>query len=114
MDLKFDIIGASIKHYREAKGLSQEELGAILDISIRHLSAIETGTRGVSLSLLVSIANALEVSSDDLLTPHNLNNPNSVALKDWVELMHDCNPTEKAILLDMLKRMKALLSEYGI
>ena len=113
MDLKFDLIGMRIKYYREAKGISQEELGAILDISVRHISAIETGTRGISLNLLVDIANALEVSSDDLLT-HNLTHSNSVAATEWYEVMHDCTPTEKVILMDMLKHMKALLLENGI
>ena len=110
MNLKFDIIGMRIKYYREVKGISQEELGAILDISVRHISAIETGT---SLSLLVDIANALDVSSDDLLT-HNLKHPNSVTAAEWYELMHNCTPTEKTILMDMLKHMKALLLENGI
>ena len=67
MDLKFDLIGERIKHFREAKDISQEELSAILDTSVRHISAIETGTRGISLSLLVDIANALDISSDDIL-----------------------------------------------
>lgn len=87
MDLKFDLIGSRIKYYREVKGISQEELGAILDISVRHISAIETGTRGISLNLLVDIANALEVSSDDLLT-RNLTHSNSVAATEWYEVMH--------------------------
>lgn len=113
MDLKFSLIGERIKHYREAKGKSQEELGDILDISVRHISAIETGARGISLSLLVDIANALDVSSDDLLTV-NLKRPNSVNGTEWYELMHDCTPTEKAILMDMLKHMKVLLRENGI
>ncbi len=113
MDLKFDLIGARIKYYREAKGISQEELGDILDISVRHISALETGTRGISLALLVDIANALDVSSDDLLT-FNLKHPNSVNSAEWYELMHDCTPTEKIILMDMLKHMKSLLLENGI
>lgn len=113
MDLKLNLIGDRIKHYREVKGISQEELSAILDISVRHISAIETGTRGISLNLLVEIANALDVSSDDLLT-YNLNHSNSVTATEWYAVMHDCTPTEKAILMDMLKHMKKLLSEHGI
>ena len=113
MDLKFDLIGERIKHFREAKEISQEELSAILDTSVRHISAIETGTRGISLSLLVDIANALDISSDDILV-HNLKHSNSVTSAEWYEIIHDCTPAEKAILMDMLRHMKKLLSEHGI
>ncbi|WP_455124853.1 helix-turn-helix domain-containing protein [Ruminococcus sp.] len=113
MDLKFDLIGERIKHFREAKNISQEELCAILDISVRHISAIETGTRGISLSLLVDIANALDISSDDILI-HNLKNFSSVTSAEWYEIIHDCTLAEKAILMDMLRHMKALLQEHGI
>ena len=113
MDLKFDIIGERIKHFREAKDISQEELSAILDTSVRHISAIETGTRGISLPLLVDIANALDISSDDILV-HNLKHAHSVTSAEWFEIIYDCTPAEQAILMDMLRHMKKLLSEHGI
>lgn len=113
MDLNLYMIGEHIKHYREAKDLSQEQLAEILDISVRHLSAIETGARGISLNLLIDAANALDVSSDDLLTD-NLQHSTSVIATEWYELMHDCSANGKAILLGMLKHLKALLSKYDI
>ena len=62
MDVNYELIGVRIKRYRENKGLSQEELGDIINSTERHVRRIEGGHCGVSLNLLVSIANALGAS----------------------------------------------------
>lgn len=113
MDLKFDQIGVRIKQHREAKGLSQEELGDIIGTSNRHLSKVETGGKNPSLDLVIKIANALDITPDVLLSDY-LTGSKETKNTELLALFNDCNPTEKAILLDMLKRMKTLLSEYGI
>ena len=113
MDLNYDQIGIQIQRHREQKGLSQAELSDIIDSTERHVRRIEGGHCGVSLNLLVSIANALDTSVDDLLG-NNLKHTKSSTDAQIHALMIDCNPTEKAILMDMLKHMKALLLEHGI
>ena len=113
MDLNYDLIGIQIQRHREQKGISQAELSDIINSTERHVRRIEGGHCGLSLNLLVSIANALNASVDDLLND-NLKHTQSSTNAQIHALMIDCNPTEKAILLDMIKRMKALLSEYGI
>lgn len=113
MDLMFDKIGFRIKQYREAKGMSQEQLGEIIDTSNRHLSKVETGGKNPSLELVIKIANALDITPDILLSDY-LTGSKDTQNTELLALFTDCNPTEKAILMDMLKHMKALLSEYGI
>lgn len=65
MDLQ--AIGARIKATREAKGMTQEDLAAALDLSRNHISVIERGVKPPKLDTFVAIANELEVSSDTLL-----------------------------------------------
>ena len=65
MDLK--AVGLRIKTAREAKGLTQENLAAIVDLSSTHISVIERGMKIVRLDTFVAIANALDVSADTLL-----------------------------------------------
>lgn len=65
MDLK--AVGLRIKTAREAKGLTQENLAAIVDLSSTHISVIERGMKTVRLDTFVAIANALDVSADTLL-----------------------------------------------
>lgn len=111
MDVNYDLIGIQIQKYRERRGFSQAELGDIINSTERHVRRIEGGHCGVSLNLLVSIANALGATMDDLLGANLLHTSNDAEI---LSLIHDCTPTEKVILMDMLKHMKALLLENGI
>lgn len=70
MDTNYGLIG-SIKHYRESKRLSQEELADMLDISERHLRNIEYGKKGPSVNLLISIANALIINKYSTITTYH-------------------------------------------
>lgn len=65
MDLK--AVGQRIKEAREAKGFTQEDLAAIVDLSPTHVSVIERGLKVAKLDTFVAIANALDVSADALL-----------------------------------------------
>ena len=59
MDLK--AVGQRIKMAREAKGLTQEDLAAMVELSPTHVSVIERGLKAAKLDTFVAIANALEV-----------------------------------------------------
>lgn len=68
------LVGANIKREREKAGYTQERFSEMVGIGTKSLSAIERGTVGASLSLLVRICNALCISSNSLLfesTPKN-------------------------------------------
>ena len=67
MELDYKALGKRIKIARIKADMTQDKLSTILDISPSHISNIETGTTRVSLTALVSIANALSVTVDDLL-----------------------------------------------
>ena len=67
MELDYKAIGKRIKIARIKADLTQERLAELIDISPTHLSNIETGTTRVSLNTIISIANALSVTGDDLL-----------------------------------------------
>ena len=60
------MVGRRIKAAREAKGLTQEALAAMVDLSSTHISVIERGLKTPNLDSFVSIANELGVSADAL------------------------------------------------
>ena len=113
MAIDSESIGRRIKHYRSEKKLSQEELATAVFITPRHVSNLETGAKAPSLEMLISIANALDVSADDLLTD-NLKHSSSPVDTEIHDLLLDCNHDEKAILTRTLTFLKALLSEFGV
>lgn len=54
--------GMNVHSYRKLKKLSQEQLAEILDISVKHVSTIETGKVFASAELIEKIAETLNVS----------------------------------------------------
>ena len=106
-------IGNRIKAYRSNLGISQEELGAAVYVTGKHLSYLETGAKVPSLELLILIANALDVSADDLLID-NLTHTSSPVGRELHALLQDCNHDEREMLMRLLKFTKELFSEFNI
>ena len=52
--------GENLKRYRKEKQLSQEQLSEKVDISVKHLSAIERGLTFVSAKLLEKLSESLK------------------------------------------------------
>lgn len=67
MELDYKAIGKRIKIARIKTDLTQEKLSEMVGVSPTHMSNVETGTTRVSLTTIVRIANALGITSDDLL-----------------------------------------------
>lgn len=106
-------LGARIKQKRMEMHISQEALGKKVYVNNEHISRIESGKINLSVDLLVLIANALDVSADDLLQD-SLLHPGSHANAEINDILLDCNPDERAMLIRTMKFLKALLSEFGI
>ena len=113
MAIDYESIGKRIKAARTSKQISQEELSRIVYVNNEHISRIESGKVKLSLELIILIANALDVSADDLLTD-NLKHSSSPVGTEIHDLLLDCNNDEKAILTRTLIFLKALLDEYGV
>jgi len=60
MDVK-TTFGKNLKLYRKAKKLSQGQLSEKVDISVKHLSALERGVAFVSADLLEKLASSVEI-----------------------------------------------------
>lgn len=69
MSINYIALGKTIKAIRLDKKMTQKTLADKINISYSYLSYIESGSKSVSLEVLVSIADSLTVSIDDLLSP---------------------------------------------
>ena len=65
MNIK-QIFGNNLHSYRKLRGLSQEQLAEKLDISVKHLSTLETGKVFASAELIEKISSNLNVSISSL------------------------------------------------
>jgi len=65
--LNYVLLGKRVQQARKAKKYTQEKLAEIINISVNNISRIENATMGISLSTLVALCSALDVSADYIL-----------------------------------------------
>ncbi len=87
-------IGKRIKNYREKLKMTQQMLGEETDYSVQHISHIETGKTKLSVKCLLDIANALQVSVDELVCGY-VASSSVIVDKEISDMMEDCSPPGK-------------------
>ena len=108
MELDYKAIGKRIKIARIKADLTQERLAEMVEISPTHMSNIETGTTRVSLTAIVSLANALSVTVDDLLCDSVVKSKVQFE-KDIAGILADCDEYEIRMFKDMAQALKETL-----
>ena len=103
--LNYKFIGKRIKEIRETNCLTQEELAEKADLSKVFIAYIETGKRKPGLESIVKISQALNTSTDNILTGNTVPTNSDYQL-DLSLLLVDCNNYEKRIIVDTIKSLK--------
>ena len=109
--MDYYVIGQRIRKTRKAHGLSQEQLAELVGISTTHMSHIETGNTKLSLPVLVSLAEVLEVSTDDLLFCGSPTERGSV-LAELTQLLESCTTQQLKITVDVLRATIVSLKKH--
>ena len=104
-------IGQRIRKYRKAKGLSQEQLAEIVDISTTHMSHIETGNTKLSLQVFADLAEALQVSVDSLLYDVNSNSKQQ-AYQEITDILDQCTPAKAQALKEIISSTWSAINKY--
>ena len=108
MELDYKTIGQRIKDARARIGMSQERLAELAGLSMTHMSHIETGNTKVSLPALVQVANALNVSLDDLVCD-SLDKAKKIFENDITQTVQDCSEQEIRVIADTIIALKSSL-----
>lgn len=66
MDL-VELLGKNVRHYRQLRGMTQEELALSADMKRSYVSDMERGTRNPSVRALGRLAHALAIEPFKLL-----------------------------------------------
>lgn len=103
--IDYAALGTRIRQARTERKFTQERLAEMVNISLSHMSNIETGRTKVSLTILVDLANALNVTVDYLLESA-LAGLQPVILHEIDHVLADCSGEELAFLLDAVKSLK--------
>ena len=108
----YALLGQRVRRARKRAKLTQAALADKVGVTIPTISHIETGTNKVSLELFVSIANALNVTPDELIMD-SVPKLASMYMLNIQEDLKDCTLAEYKILTEMLSNMKTLLRRYS-
>lgn len=108
MELEYRAIGKRIKIERIKADLTQEKLAEMAGLSPTHMSNVETGSTRVSLTLMVSIANALGVTLDDLMCD-SVTHARVQFEQDIADILSDCDTYEIRMIADMAQALKDTL-----
>lgn len=108
MEPDYKAIGKRIKVARKTRNISQEQLCEMTDLSVSHMSHIENGRTKVSLPTLLLIANALKTTIDSLLCDH-IEIIYDKYDEGFRELLADCTPNEREVILQSAIMVKAAL-----
>ena len=108
MNLDYKAIGKRVKIARINAEMTQEQLSERVSLSPTHLSNVETGTTKVSLTAIVCIANALNVTVDDLLCDSIIKAKPQFE-RDIANLLSDCDDFEIRIIKDIVESLKISL-----
>lgn len=111
MALNYILLGKRIQTIRKKKGLSQAKLSEIIDKTPTYVSYIESGIKSPSLDTLILLANALGVTADMLLA-ESLDNHLLVDVGEYAELLNDCSPYERRVLIENARALKKTMREY--
>jgi len=113
INLNYRLIGQRIKAIRKKRGMTQEQLAELADISPQHCSGIETGGAKVSLPALVRLCNALDATPDQVLMD-NLRQSTPLYLKDVAEVFVDASPDELYLMLSQAENIKKAVRIKGL
>lgn len=102
MELNKKLLGKRIKEARNKKGLTQENLAELINVSSFYISRLESGGKSPSVETLIKLSNTLDVSADYLLS--NNVYTSIVYLKgDLATLLNDCSTNDMNLILTVVE-----------
>ena len=104
-------IGTRIRDVRLSRGMSQSALADRANISLPHISEIELGKCNMRLSTFIKVAEALQVSADDLI---RLDIPivHGLYQTEFAALLDGCTPGEIDSIIKIVKELKATFQDH--
>ena len=100
-DINFEKIGQKLKKIRISKGLTQEYIANMVDVNTSHISNIENNRVKVSLTALVAICNALDITVDYILKNEYVSA--DAIDHEILKELSSCSPEKKEKILKIIQ-----------
>ena len=108
MKIDYFDIGCRIKAIRVRQSITQQTLAELAGMSITHVSNIENGHTKASVAALISIANALNASTDEILSNH-IRQAKDIVINSISDELIDCDERELKVIEETVKTIKQTL-----
>lgn len=95
-------IGNRISQLRRQKKLTQEKFAEEIDISIKHISAVERGTSSLSLEKLIDTAKHLDCTLDYLILGDEKKDGTGLLPASILSILSSNDEKEKELLLEYI------------
>jgi len=109
----FKLIGIKIRERRSDKNMTQEMLAEKSDLSVSYISNVETGKKKISLTAILKICAALDISLNALLFGNQDYVTEDTLTSDFDNLLKDCNRFEKQLIFEAARSEKQSLKKYA-
>lgn len=110
--MNYERIGRRVQYLRKKRNLSQADLADLTGMSVAYISHIETGIKKASLESVVKIANALDVTVDQILNG-NQTGDHREYYGEMSELIKDCSGYERGVIHDIAEAVKTSLRNHA-
>lgn len=100
-EINYKDLGLKIKSIRMQRQYTQEKLAELVGCNTSHISNIENNYTKASLNVLLSIANALNTSIDNLLKDQ-YSDSDDILLNEIMDAARKLNKTEKEKILKII------------
>ncbi len=104
----YKTIGERIREIRIKTGITQERLAYLAGLSTASIISIENGQSMIWLISFAKIAEALDVSPDDILRL-NTSEPSMGYHSEFAELLEGCSQFEAEAIMKIARQMKQSL-----
>lgn len=99
-------IGSRIRAARSGKGMSQANLAVKASVSLPLISNIENGKTRMHLDTFVKIAEALQVSTDQLLRA-DVPEVKVIYQSEFADVLDGCSASEMEAILNIAREVKS-------
>ncbi len=100
----YKAIGCRIREARLKLGMSQAALAERSRISLPHISDVELGKKKMQVATFIRIAEALQISTDELLRP-DIPEVRNIYSSELAEALSGCTPAEADSILKIVRQL---------
>ena len=106
MEIDYVALGKRMKQARNDKKMTQQVLAEMVNAGEGHVSNVENANTSVSLPLLASIAEALDVTVDELIIDSYPEKKRSdIMIRKAEMLIEQCDAKDREIVIDTVKSL---------